>query len=61
MRSSRAVSPMSPARLASEMGVLAFKRGFERWSGGQVAEDDGLAEHALAALAELRAAAASLG
>lgn len=51
----------APARLASEMGVLAFKRGFERWSGGQVSEDDGLAEHALAALAELRAAAASLG
>lgn len=51
----------SPARLASEMGVLAFKQGFERWSGGETAEDDGLAEHALAALAELRAAAAALG
>lgn len=50
----------APARLASEMGVLAFKQGFERWSSGQVDADDGLAQHALSALAELRAAAAGL-
>ncbi|OIH97752.1 TetR/AcrR family transcriptional regulator [Curtobacterium sp. MCBA15_001] len=50
----------APARLASEMGVLAFKQGFERWSSGQADADDGLAQHALSALAELRAAAAGL-
>ncbi|GAA0274839.1 helix-turn-helix domain-containing protein [Cryptosporangium japonicum] len=47
------------AQLAGELGVLAFKRGFARWS-----EDDsesGLAPYALAALDELRAASASLG
>jgi AcrR family transcriptional regulator len=49
------------AHLAAEMGVLAFKRGFARWSeeGAETAGD--LAPHTLAALAELRAASASLG
>ncbi len=56
----RGVAPV-PARLASEMGVLAFKQGFDRWSGVDRAEDDPLAPHALAALAELRSAAAALG
>lgn len=50
----------TPARLASEMGVLAFKQGFDRWSGTGRTDDDPLARHALAALEELRAAAASL-
>lgn len=50
-----------PARLAAEMGVLAFKQGFERWSGTPSGADDDLAQHALAALTELRAAAAGLG
>ncbi|WP_144761096.1 TetR/AcrR family transcriptional regulator [Curtobacterium sp. 9128] len=49
------------ARLASEMGVLAFKQGFDRWSGGDRSDDDRLDHHALEALAELRAAAAALG
>ncbi|MFL0360746.1 TetR/AcrR family transcriptional regulator [Curtobacterium flaccumfaciens] len=53
--------PDAPARLAAEMGVLAFKQGFERWSGVGRADDDRLADHATAALAELRAAAAQLG
>lgn len=48
------------ARLASEMGVLAFKQGFDRWAGAARADDDGLAGHALAAFAELRKAAAAL-
>jgi AcrR family transcriptional regulator len=48
------------ARLASEMGVLAFKQGFDRWAGAARADDDGLARHALAAFAELREAAAAL-
>jgi AcrR family transcriptional regulator len=53
--------PDAPARLAAEMGVLAFKQGFERWSGVGRTEDERLADHATAALAELRAAAAQLG
>ncbi|MET0701120.1 MAG: helix-turn-helix domain-containing protein [Mycobacterium sp.] len=48
------------AHLAAELGVLAFKRGYTRWSEGE-RDDSGLAQHALAALAELRAAATSLG
>ncbi len=56
----RGVSPAA-AELASELGVLAFKRGYARWSDGD--RDDGtvLAVHVLAALQDLRAAAASLG
>jgi AcrR family transcriptional regulator len=46
------------AHLAAELGVLAFKRGYARWSEGDA--DDGLAPHAVAALAELREASASL-
>jgi len=58
--------PEATAHLAAELGVLAFKRGYARWSetaaGGAGRDDDsGLARHALAALEELRAAAASLG
>ncbi|WP_144710404.1 TetR/AcrR family transcriptional regulator [Curtobacterium pusillum] len=49
------------ARLASEMGVLAFKQGFDAWSGNGRTDDEPLAASALAALDELRAAAAALG
>lgn len=52
--------PTSTAHLASEMGVLAFKQGFERWSEAP-GTDEPLAPFALAALGELRAAAAALG
>lgn len=48
------------AHLAAELGVLAFKRGYARWSENP-ADDTGLAPHALAALAELRDATTSLG
>jgi hypothetical protein len=53
--------PGPTAHLAGELGVLAFKQGFARWSEGD--RDDGrlLAHHALAALEDLRTAATSLG
>ena len=51
--------PEMTAHLAGELGVLAFKQGYARWS-----ESDqngrGLAEYALAALDELRTASRSL-
>jgi AcrR family transcriptional regulator len=47
------------AHLAGELGVLAFKRGFQQWSDGD--GETGLAPHALAALDELRTATALLG
>ena len=49
------------AHLAGELGVLAFKRGYARWSEGDRDDGTGLARHALAALDDLRAATASLG
>jgi hypothetical protein len=49
------------AALAGELGVLAFKRGYARWSEGERDGKDELAGYALAALDELRAASASLG
>jgi AcrR family transcriptional regulator len=49
------------AQLASELGVLAFKRGFAEWSGADRHAEDELAQCTLAALNELRAATASLG
>jgi AcrR family transcriptional regulator len=53
--------PEPAARVAGELGVLAFRRGYERWSEGDPAVDDrGLAPHALAALDELRAAITAL-
>ena len=53
--------PDPAAAVASELGVLAFKRGFAAWSeGGQDAGAD-LAPYTSAALDELRAASASLG
>jgi AcrR family transcriptional regulator len=52
--------PEPMAQLASELGVLALKRGYAAWSkGGRQAGDD-LAPHAQAALNELRAASAAL-
>jgi AcrR family transcriptional regulator len=53
--------PGPTAALASEMGVLAFKRGFAEWSEGDRDAKDELAPHTLAALKELRDASASLG
>lgn len=52
--------PEATAHLASEMGVLAFKQGYARWSDGDGSEDAGLAPHVLTALEGLRSAAASL-
>ncbi len=52
--------PDPTARLAGELGVLAFKRGYADWSGGGD-DAEGLARHALGALEDLRTAAASLG
>ena len=49
------------AALASELGVLAFKRAYAEWSEGDRDAEDELAGYALAALDELRAASASLG
>ena len=48
------------AHLAAELGVLAFKRGYTTWMELDH-DEDGLAPHVLAALADLRAASASLG
>jgi hypothetical protein len=42
------------------MGVLAFKRGYTQWSEGDRDDASGLAHHALAALEDLRTAAATL-
>ncbi|MBW8804717.1 MAG: helix-turn-helix transcriptional regulator [Catenulisporales bacterium] len=53
--------PEPTAHLAGELGVLAFKRGHAQWAESDADDDKGLAYHALAALAELRAATASLG
>jgi AcrR family transcriptional regulator len=53
--------PDPTAALASELGVLAFKRGYGAWSEGDRDAEDDLAQHLLAALDELRAASASLG
>ena len=52
--------PDPVAHLAAELGVLAFKRGYARWSRGDRDDTGGLARHALAALDELRAATATL-
>jgi AcrR family transcriptional regulator len=52
--------PEPTAHLAGELGVLAFKRGFTQWSEGDRDDASGLAHHALAALDDLRTAAATL-
>jgi AcrR family transcriptional regulator len=53
--------PDPTAHLAAELGVLAFKLGYAEWSEGDRDDGTGLAQHALAALDDLRAATASLG
>jgi hypothetical protein len=53
--------PDPTAHLAGELGVLAFKRGYAQWSESDRDDVKGLAHHALAALDDLRTAAASLG
>ncbi|MEU6970575.1 helix-turn-helix domain-containing protein [Kitasatospora aureofaciens] len=49
------------AALASELGVLAFKRGFAEWSEGDRDGKDELTGYVLAALDELRTVTATLG
>jgi len=53
--------PEPTAQLAAEFGVLAFKRGYTRWSIDERDSENSLAHYALAALDELRAASAALG
>jgi hypothetical protein len=53
--------PDPTAALASELGVLAFKRGYTEWSDSDRAPEDGFAVYLLKALDELRSASASLG
>ena len=53
--------PGPTAALASELGVLAFKRGFAEWSEGDRDGKDEFAPYVLAALDDLRAATATLG
>jgi len=53
--------PDSTARLAAEMGLLAFSRGFAEWSTSDEDSGDALARRTLVALDELRVAAAALG
>jgi AcrR family transcriptional regulator len=53
--------PDPTAALASELGVLAFKRGYAEWSESDRAPGDGFAAYLVKALDELRAASASLG
>lgn len=52
--------PGPTAHLAAEIGVLAFKQGFARWSEGGRDDTKSLAHHALAALDDLRKATATL-
>ena len=52
--------PDPTAHLASEMGVLALKRGFAAWTESVQNATDELAPHTLTALNELRAASAAL-
>ncbi|ATY15563.1 TetR/AcrR family transcriptional regulator [Amycolatopsis sp. AA4] len=55
--------PEATAALASELGVLAFKRGYAEWSESahSTEADPTPAAYLVAALEELRAASASLG
>jgi AcrR family transcriptional regulator len=48
------------ARLAAEMGVLAFKRGYSEWMEADADTEGGLAPYTATALEDLRAASASL-
>ena len=51
--------PDSRARLAAELGVLAFRQGYARWSESD-AQDDDLVTHTLTVFKELREEAATL-
>ena len=53
--------PAPVAHLAAELGVLAFKQGYEKWSEADDGDATGLEEHALAALDEFRIATRALG
>ena len=53
--------PALAARLAAELGLLAFKQGYASWVEADGADDAGLESYALAALDELRAATRTLG
>ena len=53
--------PVVAARLAAEMGLLAFKQGFAKWVEADSEDDGGLEPYALAALDELRATTRMLG
>ena len=52
--------PDPTAHLAAELGVLAFKRGYAQWTEADRDDPTGLAQHARAALEDLRAAATTL-
>ena len=52
--------PDSRARLAAELGVLAFRQGYARWSESD-AQDDDLVTHTLEVFKELREEASTLG
>ena len=52
--------PDATAHVASELGVLALKQGYARWSQSDRTDATGLADHALAALNDLRAALTAL-
>ena len=52
--------PETTAHLAGELGVLAFKQGYARWSEGPQDDGRGLADYAVAALDDLRAASRAL-
>jgi AcrR family transcriptional regulator len=53
--------PDSTARLAAELGVLAFKEGYAAWLDADQGSETPFAHYALAALDELRAATVNLG
>lgn len=53
--------PDPTARLAAELGVLAFKLGYAAWVDADQDTEAGFAPYALAALDDLRAASATLG
>lgn len=53
--------PASTASLSAEMGMIAFKEAFARWTTSDRGGGSDLAQHALTALDELRTASRSLG
>ena len=53
--------PDPAAHLAAELGVLAFRQGYAKWSEADDDDAGGLEQHALAALDEFRLATRTLG